>query len=56
MWALRRGSVLEKAFKLREEKMIIDFHSHMGDPWYFYWKKNVDVEDHLVSIGHHRQF
>ena len=30
--------------------MIIDIHSHIGDPWYAYWKKNVQVEDHLASI------
>ena len=30
--------------------MIIDIHSHIGDPWYAYWKQNVDVEDHLVSM------
>ena len=30
--------------------MIIDIHSHIGDPWYAYWKKNVDVEDHLASM------
>ena len=30
--------------------MIIDIHSHMGDPWYAYWKKNVHVEDHLASM------
>ena len=30
--------------------MIIDIHSHMGDPWYAYWKQNVDVEDHLISM------
>jgi len=30
--------------------MIIDIHSHIGDPWYAYWKQNVDVEDHLTSM------
>ncbi len=30
--------------------MIIDIHSHIGDPWYAYWKKNVQVEDHLASM------
>ncbi len=30
--------------------MIIDIHSHIGDPWYAYWKQNVDVEDHLISM------
>ncbi len=30
--------------------MIIDIHSHIGDPWYAYWKKNVHVEDHLASM------
>jgi predicted TIM-barrel fold metal-dependent hydrolase len=30
--------------------MIIDIHSHIGDPWYAYWKKNVEVEDHLASM------
>jgi len=30
--------------------MIIDFHSHVGDPWYSYWKKNVEVKDHLASM------
>ena len=30
--------------------MIIDIHSHIGDPWFAYWKKNVDVEDHLASM------
>jgi len=30
--------------------MIIDIHSHIGDPWYAYWKKNVRVEDHLASM------
>jgi uncharacterized protein len=30
--------------------MIIDMHSHLGDPWYGYWKKNIDVEDHLASM------
>jgi len=30
--------------------MIIDIHSHVGDPWYAYWKKNVEVKDHLVSM------
>ena len=30
--------------------MIIDIHSHIGDPWYAYWKQNVDVEDHLRSM------
>jgi len=30
--------------------MIIDIHSHIGDPWYAYWKKNVEVEDHLVLM------
>lgn len=30
--------------------MIIDIHSHIGDPWYAYWKKNVEVEDHLSSM------
>lgn len=44
------GFRLGGRFKLREEKMIIDIHSHMGDPWYAYWKKNVDVEDHLASM------
>ena len=30
--------------------MIIDIHSHIGDPWYAYWKKNVQVEDYLASM------
>ena len=30
--------------------MIIDIHSHVGDPWYAYWKQNVDIEDHLASM------
>jgi len=30
--------------------MIIDIHSHIGDPWYAYWRKNVQVEDHLASM------
>ncbi len=30
--------------------MIIDLHSHVGDPWFAYWKKNVEVEDHLASM------
>lgn len=30
--------------------MIIDIHSHIGDPWYAYWKQNVDIEDHLQSM------
>lgn len=30
--------------------MIIDIHSHVGDPWFAYWKKNVEVEDHLASM------
>jgi predicted TIM-barrel fold metal-dependent hydrolase len=30
--------------------MIIDIHSHIGDPWYAYWKQNVEVEDHLASM------
>jgi uncharacterized protein len=30
--------------------MIIDIHSHIGDPWYAYWKKNVTTEDHLTSM------
>lgn len=32
--------------------MIIDIHSHIGDPWYAYWPQNVDVEDHLASMDH----
>jgi predicted TIM-barrel fold metal-dependent hydrolase len=35
----------------RERKMIIDIHSHVGDPWFAYWKQNVDVEDHLTSMN-----
>jgi uncharacterized protein len=30
--------------------MIIDIHSHVGDPWYAHWKKNVQVEDHIRSM------
>jgi len=30
--------------------MIIDIHSHVGDPWFGYWKKNVEIEDHLASM------
>ncbi len=32
--------------------MIIDIHSHIGDPWYAYWPQNVDVADHLASMDH----
>lgn len=30
--------------------MVIDIHSHIGDPWFAYWKKNVNVEDHIISM------
>ena len=30
--------------------MIVDIHSHFGDPWYAYWKKMVTAEEHLVSM------
>jgi predicted TIM-barrel fold metal-dependent hydrolase len=30
--------------------MIIDIHSHIGDPWYAYWKQEVSVETHLASM------
>jgi predicted TIM-barrel fold metal-dependent hydrolase len=34
----------------KEENMIIDIHSHIGDPWYAYWQKMVTVEEHLNSM------
>ncbi len=30
---------------------MIDIHSHIGDPWYAYWKKNVGVEDRGRECG-----
>jgi hypothetical protein len=26
----------------------MDTHSHIGDLWQAYWKKNVEAEDHLA--------
>ena len=31
--------------------MIIDIHSHIGDPWYAYWKQNVDVDFPAYNPG-----